>query len=171
MNRFKVQPWVPPSALSLPTCLWKGLRSRPLALPHPPLWLRFVDDTSVIQKAEHNQQLHHHINTQHPHIQFTVEIPNQDGSFPFLDTQVSPGPNDTLITTVYRKPTHTDQYLFWDSNHFITAKHSIFKTLAHRAKIVSTNQQSLHKELEHIRKVLNACHFSTWTLKKLQNKF
>ena len=33
--------------------------------PHPRcLWLRFVDDTFVINKAEHSQQLLHHINNQ-----------------------------------------------------------------------------------------------------------
>ena len=76
-----------------------------------------------------------------------------------------------LTTTVYRKPTHADQYQHWDSNHFIMAKHSVFNTLAHRAKVVSTNQQSLHKELEHIRKALQACNFPPWVLNHLQNKF
>ena len=37
-----------------------------------------------------------------PHIQFTVEEPNQHGSLPFLDTKVTPGLNNTLSTTVYR---------------------------------------------------------------------
>ena len=50
------------------------------------------------------------------------------------------------------------------------AKYSVFNTLAHRAKVVSTNQQTLHKELEHIRKALQACHFPPWTLNKLQQK-
>ena len=68
--------------------------------PHPHLWLRFVDDIYVIQKAEHSWQLLHHINTQDPHIQFTMEEPNQDGSLPFLNTQGSQGPNTTLITAV-----------------------------------------------------------------------
>ena len=55
MNRFMVQPSIPQSAPSLPTCSWKSLRLRPLALPHTPhLCLRFVDDTFVIQKAEHS---------------------------------------------------------------------------------------------------------------------
>ena len=75
-----------------------------------------------------------------------MEEPNQDGSLPFLDTQISTGPNNTLITTVYRKPTHTDQYLHWDINHFIMAKHNVYNTLAHRAKAVSHNQQSVNKE-------------------------
>ena len=148
------------------------LITKPLGLPHTPhLWLRFVDDTFVIQKAEHGQQLLHHINTQDPHIKFKMEEPDQDGLLPFLDTQVSSGPNNILTTTVYRKPTHTHHYLHWGSNHFIMAKHSAFKTLACRTKVVSTNQQTLHKELEHIRKALQACHFPSRTLNKLQHKF
>ena len=75
--------------------------------PHSHLWLRFVDNTCVIQKAEHSQQLLYHINTHDPHMQFTVEETNQHGPLPYLDTQVSPGPNNTLITTVYRKPINT----------------------------------------------------------------
>ena len=108
------------------------------SFPNPPsLWLRFVDDTFVINKAEHSQDLLQHINNQDPHIQFTVE-PTQQGSLPFLDTLVTIQPDNTLSTSVYRKPTHTDQYLHWDSNHHITAKQSVFNTLAHRAKTVSS---------------------------------
>ena len=40
--------------------------------------------------------------------------------FPFWDTLISQASNGTLITKVYRKPTHTDQYLHWDSHHNIT---------------------------------------------------
>ena len=83
---------------------------------------------------------------------------------------LSPGPNNTLVTTVYRKPTHTDQYLYLDSNHFITAKR-VFNTLAFRAKVVCTRQHSLHKEMEHIRKALQACNFPLWAINILQNKF
>ena len=46
-----------------------------------------------------------------PHIQLTVEVPNNNGPIPFLDTLVTPGPEYILLTSVYRKPTHTDQYL------------------------------------------------------------
>ena len=52
--------------------------------PQPPrLWLRFVDDTFVIIKSKHNQQLLHHINSQDPHIQFTLEESSQQGTLPF----------------------------------------------------------------------------------------
>ena len=100
-----------------------------------------------------------------------MEEPTQEGTLPFLDTLVAPGPNNTLITTVYREPTHTDQYVHWDSNHFTAAKHSVYKTLAHRAKIASTTQESLHDELNHIMKALQECHFPPWALNQVQHKF
>ena len=132
--------------------------------PHPPsLWLRFVDDTFVINQAQHSDNLLQHINNQDPSIQFTVE-PTQQGSLPFLDTLVTINQDNTLSTSVYRKPTHTDQYLHWDSNHHITAKQSVFNTLTHRAKVVSSTQENLNKELQHIRSALEQCHFPPWAL-------
>ena len=123
--------------------------------PHPPkLCLRLVYASFVITNAEHSQQLLQHINSQDPHIQFTVEEPSQQGTLPFLNTLVTIDPNHSFHTTVYGNPTHTDQYLHWDSNHFITAKQSVYNTLAHRAKIVSSNQEALYKELDHIKKAL-----------------
>ena len=99
--------------------------------PHPPsLWLRFVDDIFGITKADHRKPLLQHINNQDPHIQFTIEPTQQ----PFLDILVTIESNNTFSTSVYRKLTHTDQYLHWDSHHHITAKQSVYNALAHRAK-------------------------------------
>ena len=140
--------------------------------PHPPtLCLRFVDETFIIIKAEHSQQLLQHINSQDHQIQLTVEEPSRQGTLPFLDTLVNIEPNNTFSTSVYRKCTHTDQYLHWDSNHFITAKQSVYNTLAHRAKTVSSNQKALDQELQHIRRALWACQFPNWALNQLQQKF
>ena len=140
------------------------------SFPHPPsLWLSLGDDTFVINKAEHSQDLLQHINSQDPHIQFTV-VPTQ-GSQPFLDTLVTIQPDNTFNTTVYRKPTHTDQYLHWDSNHHITAKQSVYNTLAHRAKTVSSTQDNLEKELTHIKTVLQHCQFPSWALNQWEHKF
>ena len=130
-----------------------------------------MDDTLVIQEAEHGQQFLQHINSQDPNIQFTVEEPGTDGSIPFLDTKVEPGPNNTIHTTVYRKPTHTDQYSHWDSNHFITSKNSVYNTLSHRAKVVSSTPEDLNKEVEHLNKALKDCHFPNWALNRLQLQF
>ena len=97
--------------------------------------------------------------------------PTQQDSLPFLDTLVTIQPDNTFCTTVYRKPTHTDQYLHWDSNHRITAKQSVFNTLAHRAKTVSSSQESMDKELDHIKTALQQCQFPPWALNQWHLKF
>ena len=63
-----------------------------------------------------------------PSIKFTVEDNKEDGSIPFLDTIVKPEADGSLSINVYRKPTHTDQYLQWDSHHHLSAKFSIIHT-------------------------------------------
>ena len=166
-----MQLWDPPSAPPHSKYLHGRVWSKgPQFLSPPPsLWLRFVDDTFVINKAEHSQDLLQHIKNQDPHIQFTVE-PTQQGSLPFLDTLVTIEPDNTFSTTVYRKPTHTDQYLHWDSNHHITAKQSVFNTLAHRAKTASCTQDKMDKELQHIKTALHHCQFPVWALNQWQHK-
>ena len=101
----------------------------------PQIWLRFL--MTLLSSRRQNTANNFFITS--AHIQFTIEEPNQDGSLPFPDTKVTPGPKKTLITTVHRKPTHTDQDLHWDNNHSIAAKHSVYNTLAYRAKVVSNN--------------------------------
>jgi len=39
-----------------------------------------------------------------------------DGKLPFLDMSIQ-REKDRLVTKVYRKPTHTQQYIHWRSNH------------------------------------------------------
>ena len=95
------------------------------------MWKRYVDDTIVIQYQSHKEEFFRHINTVGPSIQFTVEEPKDVGSIPFLDTSVTPEPDGTFIIGVYRKPTHTDLYLPWDSNHNLAAKYSVINTLTH----------------------------------------
>ena len=108
--------------------------------PHSPrLWCRFVDDTFVIHKEVNKQDFLQHINSLDPAMKFTVEDNKEDGSIPFLDTIVKPEADGSLSITVYRKPTHTDQYLQWDSHHHLSAKFSIIHTLSHRAQIVAAS--------------------------------
>ena len=57
-----------------------------------------------------------HLNQQHLSIRFTMETENNNKTA-FLDTLVTRGPDGKLLTSVYRKPTHTNQYLAYDSHH------------------------------------------------------
>ena len=65
---------------------------------------------------------------------------------PSLDTIVKPEADGSLSITVYRKPTHTDQYLQWDSHHHLSAKFSVIQTLSHRASTVCSDPELLQKE-------------------------
>ena len=90
--------------------------------PHPPyLWKRFVDDTFTILQSSQKNGFLEHINSIDQHIQFTAEDQGSDGTMPFLDILITPGRDGSLSTSVYRKPTHTDLYLQWDSHHTLTS--------------------------------------------------
>ena len=95
---------------------------------------RYVDDTFVIQEEPYKNDFFQHIKSVDDNIKFTAETTKADGSMPFLDTLVTPESDGSLETTVHRKPTHTNQYLQWDSHHTITNKYNIISTLLHRAK-------------------------------------
>ena len=142
------------------------------ASPHTPnLRKRFVDDTFVVIKSVHKEKFLIHINSIDEVIWFTAENTIADGCMPFLDTLVIPQPDGSLLTTVYRKPTYTDQYLQWDSHHAIAAKYSVISTLFHRAKAVCSTSQHLVKEHEHLQKVLTACKYPSWALNSMKNQY
>ena len=142
-----------------------------LVLPPPPrLWHRYVDDTFVILKEVNKQDFLQHINSVGPAIQITVENNKEDGSISFLDTIVKPEADGSLSITVYRKPTHTDQYLQWDSHHHLSAKFSVINTLTHRAKTVCSNPGILCKEMDHLRKALTQCKYPKWALDKVEKR-
>ena len=68
--------------------------------------------------------------------------------------------------TVYRKPTHTDQYLQWDSHHHLSAKFSVIHTLSHRATTVCSKPELLQQEKDHPRKALTKCKYPKWASDK-----
>ena len=121
-----------------------------------------MDDTSFIHKEANKQGFLQHINSVDPAIKFTVEDNKEDGSIPFLDTIVKPVANGNLSITVFRKPTHTDQYLQWDSHHNLSTKFSVINSLSHRAKTVCINPELLKQENEHLRKALTKCKYPKW---------
>ena len=137
--------------------------------PNPPrFWHRFVDDTFVIHKEVNKQGFPQHINSVDPAIKFTVEDNKEDGSIPFLDTIVKPEADGTLSITVYRKSTHTDQYLQWDSHHHLSAKFSVIHTLFHRVSTVCSKPELLQQEKDHLRKALTKCKYLKWASDKVR---
>ena len=95
----------------------------------PGLWERYVVDSFVIQDIEHKDKFLH-VNSIGKAMKFTVEDTMPDGAVYFQDTIITPIPEGALFKGVYRKLTHTDQYLQWDSHYYIAAKLGIIIRLA-----------------------------------------
>ena len=139
--------------------------------PHPPsLWKRFVDDTFVILEDKYKDEFFQHLNSLNTNIKFTAETSKADGSIPFLDTWNTPQRDGSLQTKVYRKPTHTHQYLQWDSHHSISNKYSVISSLMHRAKDVCSSKQSLEEEQKVIQEALQACKYPPWAINRMKTK-
>ena len=143
-------------------------RQSPINCSEPPRWWkRFVDVTFVILKQDKKEEFLQHINSVDPAIQFTTQKQKQDGSMPFLDILVTPQEDGTLTTRVYRKPTHTDQYLQWDSHQNLACKYSVINTLTHRAKAVCSSSPLLKEELKHLEEALTQCKYPKWAFQKI----
>ena len=98
-----------------------------------PLWLRYFDDTFTAVRHDEIDAFYHHLNEQNTDIQFTREV-EENGKLPFLDCLVSRSGN-SLRTTVYRKPTHTDRLLDESSYNPTSHKATTIRTLTRRAQL------------------------------------
>ena len=80
-----------------------------------PLWKRYLDYViSIVKKGKVNT-LFYHLNSVDPHTKFTMKTSGNNGSIPFLDTKCSPNADSTISTSVFRKLTHTNCCLDWNS--------------------------------------------------------
>ena len=133
--------------------------------PNPPyVWMRYVDDTFVVIHEYNIEEFTAHINSIDPNIQFTID-PEKNGSIPFLDTEILLNDDASINTKVYRKPTHTDQYLNWSSNHHLEHKRSVVRTLIQRAESIPSTDEFKREEMEHIKIALAANGYKPWMIK------
>ena len=94
----------------------------------PRLWKRYVDEVMEILKKGCEQQMTAQLNTIDTtgNIKFTYEE-ESEGSLPFLDTLMVQKEDGTIKFLVYRKKTHTDQYLNFSSHHPLHQKLGVIK--------------------------------------------
>ena len=75
-----------------------------------------MDDIFTILDRENIDDFLQHLNNQQPSIHFTMET-EKDNKLAFQVTAVLREPDSHLTTSIYKKRTHTDQYLVYDSHH------------------------------------------------------
>ena len=94
-------------------------------------WKRYVDDVLTAIPADRVDEMLAHINSINHNIQFTSE--REGHVILFLDVSIMHNDDGSLSTKVYRKPTHTDQYLQFSSHHPTAHKRAVVSTLLKRA--------------------------------------
>ena len=131
----------------------------------PKVWERFVDDVFLIIKKSSLEGFFNHVNGLHDQIKFTIEK-ETDNRLPFLDTLIKRNDDGSIYILVYRKPTHTDQYLNFHSNHQVSAKESVVSALFTRADNIISEPTDLRTENERIIKVLTVMIIINKSLRK-----
>ena len=93
-----------------------------------------------------------YMSSRHPNIRFTYEE-EVNNALPFLDVNVFRDA-DRLSSTVHRKDTFSGVYTNYLSFMPDTYKKGLVSTLLHRAYEISSSHQSVHKEVENLKKKL-----------------
>ncbi|KAJ8916940.1 hypothetical protein NQ315_013412 [Exocentrus adspersus] len=123
----------------------------------PKIWWRYVDDVfSIWPHGQDNlTDFLNFLNNIEPTIKFTLEL-KENNKLPFLDVMISKNTeiNSNFQTNVYRKKTNTNRYLNFNSNHHLSIKKGVIKSLYDRAKLVSSNVNFFNQEKDHIKNIL-----------------
>ena len=108
---------------------------------------RFVDDTLVLAKPSDFPFILNKLNSFHPQLQFTIDSFTDDQDIHFLDIKITPNG-----TSVYRKSTHTGQYVHSSSFTPWYRKTAWLRALIHRAYKLCSNSEILSIKLSEIYK-------------------
>ena len=137
----------------------------------PRFWVRYVDDVLAIIPKGQVQQLNEHLNTMDHtgNIKFTNESMEED-HIPFLDADAMLLPDGSLTTKVYRKATHTNQYLSFESHHPTTHKLSVVRTLLDRCETLVMGPEDKAEEEKTITQALTTCGYPKWTFRRVKKQ-
>ncbi|XP_078357438.1 uncharacterized protein LOC144642347 [Oculina patagonica] len=131
-------------------------------------WFRYVDDSHACLKKEHVNEFHQHLNSINPNIQFTVELEDTtEQGLPFLDT-ITTRSGTQIEVNVYRKSTHTDRYLDFNSYHPECHKRSVVCTLLRRAKNIPSTQKGKREETKRVKTVLRENNYPSSFINKCE---
>jgi hypothetical protein len=122
---------------------------------------RYVDDTLVLIRPSDIPTVLQKFNYFDPQIQFTHEEFTDNNDIHFLDIKIS-----SSGTSIYRKSTHTGQYVHLSSFTPWCRKTAWLRSLVYRAHKICSNSVLLKNELQ------NIAHFASWNgyPRRLANK-
>ena len=72
----------------------------------------------------------------------------------FLDVGLTKA-DGKLVTWIYRKPTHTQQYINWNSNHPKNMLLGVLKGLIHRAHVICDLKEDLLEALDFVERCVH----------------
>jgi hypothetical protein len=118
----------------------------------PSVFVRYVDDIfAIFDTTKYSiDQFINDLNSLYPSIKFTYEL-EKNNQLPFLDLLLTR--NVKISYDVYRKPTHTNNYIHHDS--FVHDSHKLgaFHALVHRLVNIPLSKDNYFKELNNIKRI------------------
>jgi hypothetical protein len=134
---------------------YRNLHDPPHIPPAPPLpsvilfWFRQADNTMTAIHRDHVAPFHTFLNSIHDNIKWTFKD-EVDGQINMLDLTILRQPDRSLEFDVYRKPTHTNQYIAWDSDQPLQHKSSTILSLTRRARLLPSGPARQAAELKKV---------------------
>ena len=116
----------------------------------PKIWKRYVDDTFTILSRDKVDSFLQHEQSATDDPLYCRGWGWQLDTIPFQDTSVTKDSDRYFSISVYRKPTHTDQYLAYDSHHTQSVKRGSVKYLYDRSKQLITKPTMISREERHL---------------------
>ena len=117
-------------------------------------WKRYLDDCFILWKPSWGniEELFSMLQNLHTQIKFTME--NNPKEIPFLDILITKDKHGKITTDIYRKPTDTQQYLHFKSQHPKSCIKSIPYSLARRTCTIISDQNLRKTRLNELRQTL-----------------
>ena len=117
----------------------------------PLMYYRYVNDTfAVFNDEDECNEFFSHLNSLHPSLHFIFEK-ECNRTLSFLEVLIEKNDHE-FVTSIYRKPTFTGQYIRWNSFCPMKRKINLISTLVHRALVICW-KSALQNELSNIRSI------------------
>jgi hypothetical protein len=150
---------------------YRQLHDPPHTLPAPPptsiilFWFRQADDTMTAIHRHHVTSFLDFLNSIHEKIKWTHET-EVNRRIDMLDLTILRQQDGTLHFDVYRKPTHTNQHIAWDSDQPLAHKGATIRALTRRAHHIPTGQQRQEAELSKVHQALRLNGYPAWAIRR-----